>query len=387
MSKQTYNVAREGEEIPRNLLVFLDGTWNDENGRDGDGAVTNIYKLFSSLTASRVATESLPHERETANHLGLYFRGVGNDEENIISMGYYKGAFGAGERNIRDHAYACICKHYKPGDRICIFGFSRGAASARLLASKLNEHGLPSEITLHYRKAKNKNTGNEEPLFTKYSAKDESKKILSISFLGLFDTVGAFGIPIDIGPLNFQKINLFRDLTVARNVERVVHLVAIDESRTPFIPTLTNKSDRIEEVWFAGVHADIGGGYLEGRLGNIALDFMVNRLEKYVQSPSIKFLSRLDSFRNYDLDEDEFVIHYHGDGIAKKPREIHVLKSDKPTAKFPAVLHQSVNKLRKVQNFYYSERLNSFATRVPIKYAPRNVDELGDNFLEEQEGN
>lgn len=377
--KETHSVVREGPETPRNLLIFMDGTWNDENGRGGDGAITNIYKLFSSLTG-QLDNENIPFKRETTKHLGLYFRGIGNDEENVSSMGFYKGAFGAGEKNIRDHAYANICKYYRPGDRICIFGFSRGAASARLLASKLGKYGLPAEITLHYRDVKNKQTNKAERLFTKYKAKDESDKSLPVSFLGVFDTVGAFGIPISMGPLNFQKINLFRDLTLAKNIEKAVHLVAIDESRKPFIPTLANQSVRIEEVWFAGVHADIGGGYIDGQLGNITLDFMVSRLDQVIQSPGVTFTQRLNQFRAYDLEEDEFVIHYHGDGTAKEPREVHVRRNDK-ASKSPVAIHASVLKLRGAGNFYYSEQLNSFATRVPIDYDPGNVKELGDNII------
>lgn len=376
--KETHTVVREGPQKPRNLLVFMDGTWNDENGRDNDGAVTNIYKMFSSLTGQKT-TESIPFKRETANHLGLYFRGIGNDEENVKFKGFYKGAFGAGEKSIRDHAYASICKHYRPGDRICIFGFSRGAASARLLASKLDKYGLPSEITLHYSTVKNKMTKKEELLFTKYKSKDEGEKSLPVSFLGVFDTVGAFGIPISVGRLNFQSINLFKDLTLAKNIEHAVHLVAIDESREPFIPTLANKRNNLEEVWFSGVHADIGGGYLDSRLGNITLDFMVNRLDKIIQSPAVTFGPRLNQFRTYDLEEDDFTIHYHGDGRAKEPRSIHVRMNDKPT-KSPVVIHESVLKLRGSGNFYYSERLNSFTTMVPIDYHPTNLKKLGDNF-------
>jgi len=358
----------------------MDGTWNDENGSDGDGAVTNIYKMFSSLTG-QLDEKNIPFKRETATQLGLYFRGIGNDEENITSMGFYKGAFGAGEKNIRDHAYASICKHYRPGDRICIFGFSRGAASARLLASKLDKYGLPAAITLHYRTVKNKMTKKEELLFTKYKPKEESKKSLPVSFLGVFDTVGAFGIPISLGPLNFQKINLFRDLTLAKNVEKAVHLVALDESREPFIPTLANHSVRIEEVWFAGVHADIGGGYIDGQLGNITLDYMVSRLSQAIQSPGVTFTQWLNQFRTYNLEEDDFVIHYHGDGTAKEPRKVHVRRNDK-ASKSPVVIHESVLSLREAKNFYYSEQLNSFATRVPIVYDPKNLKELGNNITE-----
>lgn len=378
--KETHIVVREGPETPRNLLIFMDGTWNDENGRDGDGAVTNIYKMFSSLTGQQ-DDKNIPFKRETATHLGLYFRGIGNDEENITSMGFYKGAFGAGEKNIRDHAYASICKHYRPGDRICIFGFSRGAASARLLASKLDKYGLPAEITLHYRTVKNKMTKKEELLFIKYKPKEESEKSLPVSFLGVFDTVGAFGIPISLGPLNFQKINLFRDLTLAKNVEKAVHLVALDESREPFIPTLANHSVRIEEVWFAGVHADIGGGYINGQLGNITLDYMVSRLNQVIQSPGVTFTQWLNQFRTYNLEEDDFVIHYHGDGTAKEPREVHVRRNDK-ASKSPVMIHESVLSLSEAKNVYYSERLNSFATRVPIVYDPKNLKELGNNITE-----
>ena len=85
--------------VDRHLLVFMDGTWNDENGRANDGAVTNIYKMFSSLTGSHDSS-NVPHTKTTSKHVGLYFRGVGNDEENIQAIGYYQGAFGAGEKNI-----------------------------------------------------------------------------------------------------------------------------------------------------------------------------------------------------------------------------------------------------------------------------------------------
>ena len=82
--KETVEVKLEGKEKPRNLLIFMDGTWNDENGRNNSGAVTNIYKMFSSLSGHHESSK-LPHKKSTAKHLGLYFRGVGNDEENIQS--------------------------------------------------------------------------------------------------------------------------------------------------------------------------------------------------------------------------------------------------------------------------------------------------------------
>ena len=377
--EETHVVALSGTEQARNLLIFMDGTWNDENGRDNDGVVTNIYKLFSALSGRHEHTQ-IPHSKTTRKHLGLYFRGVGHDEDNIQSIGFHQGPFGAGEKNIRDHAYASICKHYRPGDRISIFGFSRGAASARLLASKLNKYGLPAEIALHYRQMTNKNTKEKEWQFSHYKTKEEKSLKVDVAFLGIFDTVGAFGIPINIGPLNFQKINLFHDLTLSPNIQQAVHLVAIDESREAFIPTLTNFSTRIEEVWMPGVHADIGGGYHDCLLGNISLEYMVNKFQQSTSELPVTFTQSLNKWTQYDLSTDEFVIHYHGDGIKKDARELQVLKKEKACST-PVKIHGSTFKLRGQDNFFYSERLNSFATRIPISYDPINLKNLKNNFL------
>jgi len=377
--KETFAVKLEGKAKPRVLLVFMDGTWNDENGRDNNGAVTNIYKIFSTLSGSHRSGD-IPHQKRTAKHLGLYFRGVGNDEENIRAIGFYQGAFGAGERNIRDHAYASICRHYRPGDQIAILGYSRGAASARLLASKLNEHGLPKEITLHYRELKNKVSGEREWIFSHYDAEEENSLTVDVSFLGLFDTVGAFGIPCDIGLLNFQKINLFRDLTISPNVRQTVHLVAIDESREPFIPSLANHRDNVDEVWFAGNHGDIGGGYHESNLGNIALDYMVTRLQETIKDPEINFSKHIGRFLDYDLRRDDFHIHYHGDGFKRKPRDMHVLRDQQPT-EMPVSVHHSVARLQEQEHFFLAEKYNSFTTLTPIRYNPVNLRSVGENFV------
>lgn len=106
---------------------------------------------------------------------------------------------------------------------------------------------------------------------------------------------------------------------------------------------------------------------------------MLKRLDQSIQSPGVTFTARLEQFRRYDLEEDDFVIHYHGDGMAKDPRSIHVRISDKPT-RSTVLIHESVLKLRDAKNFFYSERLNSFATMVPIDYDPVNLKKIGDNF-------
>ena len=159
-----------------------------------------------------------------------------------------------------------------------------------------------------------------------------------------------------------------------------MHLVAIDESREPFVPTLTNFSDKAEEAWFPGVHADIGGGYHDCVLGNITLNFMVNRLNEKIDAPHVSFTVALKKYVAFDLAEDDFIIHYHGDGIAKEPREIQSWKNNKGNPNLPVKIHQSALTLQEQNNFYYSERLNSFATKTPINYDPLNLKNAADNL-------
>ncbi|RJQ46202.1 MAG: DUF2235 domain-containing protein [Gammaproteobacteria bacterium] len=111
----------------------MDGTWNDETGKDGDSVVTNIAKLYKSLDV------------DSEMQISRYFRGVGSDEESTRMETWIGGATGKNEKRIRDNAYSTIAKEYRNGDRIFIFGFSRGAASARMLASQLHKEGIPHE--------------------------------------------------------------------------------------------------------------------------------------------------------------------------------------------------------------------------------------------------
>ena len=373
------NINLTAPSKPRNLIVLLDGTWSDETGRDGNGLVTNIYKLFTCLEGQK-SEQHIPLIRRKPTQLAMYFRGVGNDDDNSLKKTYFQGTFGAGEKNIRDNAYANIVKTYRPGDRIFILGFSRGAACARLLASKLERDGIPEWIELKYGTQTNHNTGEPEKRFLQYNH-GKKQATVQVEFLGIFDTVGAFGIPINIG-LNFQKINLFKDLTVSKCVKQTVHLVSIDESREPFIPTLVNHNDSVEEVWFAGVHADIGGTYHHCELGGITLGFMVDRLRK-ATGPELPLLidqDKLDVYTGVDLTGGAVHMHYHGDGIKKEPRPIHVLKKEKPARGLKPKIHSSVLKLMDHSNFRLVEEQNSFKKLIPIEYRPAELKAIHDQF-------
>ncbi len=379
---KTFNVNLDAPKGNRNVLIFMDGTWNDETGVDNNGLVTNIYKLFSCMKG-RPSLNDVPHSIKLDDiQVAYYFRGIGNDEENSTVETYYEGTFGAGEKNIRDNAYSTIVKGYKPGDRLFIFGFSRGAACARLLATKLDKHGIPSQIKITTKKEKNKNTGKEESRFLKYKADDDHKPNVKVAFLGLFDTVGAFGIPIDIGIFNFQKLNLFKNLTLAGNVQQAVHLVSIDESREAFVPTLINVKKNVHEVWFPGVHSDVGGSYEEDEFGKVTLDYMVKKLKGFCGTGHpIQFDdNKLSKCISLDRQKDKFHLHHHGLGFKKGVRDIYAFADNKASDNFKPKIHKSVFDLITSGNGYLIEEEECFKKKTPISYRPQNVLSLKNRY-------
>ncbi len=364
---------------PRNMIVLLDGTWNDENGRQNNGCVTNIYKLFTCM-AGNETRGSIPFIRETPDQIALYFRGVGNDEDASLKNTYFQGAFGAGEKNIRDNAYVNIVRHYHPGDRIFILGFSRGAACARLLAAKIERDGIPLWIEPRYELQENHSTGEMEERFLKYDHHKRTRIHIDVEFLGIFDTVGAFGIPVNLG-FNFQKVNLFKDMSVSEIVKQTVHLVSIDESREPFIPTLINERHNVDEVWFPGVHADVGGGYFHSELGNLTLDYMVRQMNQQAGALPVDLIGA-EIAKHTAVDwNGPLHMHYHGDGIKKDARKIYVQINDDQTRKPPKV-HSSVRKLMQHRKLNLVESYNSYKEHQPIEYHPLSFKRVEHNFIE-----
>ncbi len=212
--------------MPRTLIFSFDGTWN---GRD-DTISTNILKLHRAFS----------HE----NQVPFYFAGPGNEDENGWFTELLGGAFGFGSNDIRDMALATLSAVYQYGDRIVVIGFSRGAAIARMFASEVYKG-------------------------------DVNGYMEDVDFLGCLDTVGAY---LPIGP---SQQGLFHDLHVSPGVKNAYHAVAMDEDRKSFTPNLMNKREGITEVWFPGVHTDIGGGQEDAGLSDITLRWMADNLEHH----------------------------------------------------------------------------------------------------------
>lgn len=261
--------------MPRSLVVCCDGTWNrpDQVG----GAPTNVTKLALGLA---------PEDGGGAGQLLHYEKGVGTRRFEHLRG----GAFGLGlSRNVQA-CYRFLVASYEPGDSLYFFGFSRGAFTARSLAGLVRNAGiLRSEHVDRvgdayglYRSRTDKThpTGTEAQIFRRmYSHEDPQ-----IRLLGVWDTVGSLGIPVPIPALS-KIVNRrwgFHDTALSSRVRFAYHALAIDEKRGPFEPTLWERQEHsteqtLEQVWFAGVHSDVGGGYPEPELAEIPLLWMVDR--------------------------------------------------------------------------------------------------------------
>ncbi len=261
---------------PKNIVVLLDGTSNTPDQKElGLLAQTNVFKLFTMLKADGHKS-FLPGEEFDASlckkyekkQIAFYYAGVGNKFDNDPITQTFGLAGGLGAAAVVERAYLDVVRVYRPGDKIFIAGFSRGAAIARLLARTIDARGAPRSVwSLHL-------FGRHRTLWTV-----GKRKKVPVAVLGCWDTVGAFGIGKTIAGIDFQKLDLFKDLTVPETVERAYHMLALDERRDSFEPTLMDPDpitpERIVEVWFSGDHANIGGGWATDRLSDITMDFLL----------------------------------------------------------------------------------------------------------------
>ena len=266
----------------KNIVVCFDGTNNTPDQYElGQLAQTNVFKLFRTLKSDspkapfpRGAFDASMCKRYKDKQIAFYYIGVGNQFENSPIGQVLGQAMGMGATGLVDRAYLDVMRVYQPGDKVFVFGFSRGAAIARLLTRAIDKRGAPKSIwTLR--------------LFGRHWTVWKSKPMtgsgrVPIAVLGCWDTVGAFGLAKKIAGFDFQKIDLFKDLSIPDNVDQAYHMVALDEERDSFVPTLMEpdptKPGRILEVWFSGDHANVGGGWATPKLSDITLDFLLRQV-------------------------------------------------------------------------------------------------------------
>lgn len=266
----------------KRLVVCCDGTWNTPDQLSGGiSTPTNVTKLALAV---------VPNDPKGREQRIFYHRGVGTSRFERIRG----GAFGFGlARDVRD-TYRFLVENYEPDDELFFFGFSRGAFTARSTAGLVRNCGIlrrecadkVDEAYAFYRSRSDTTHPRsvEAALFrSSYSYEPD------IRFIGVWDTVGAHGIPLN----GLRLVNLFNlrfqfhDTDLSTKVDGAFQALAIDEKRGPFRPAVWKQAtnapatQRVEQVWFAGVHCDVGGGYNPPGLSDITLPWMVRHAQEY----------------------------------------------------------------------------------------------------------
>jgi uncharacterized protein (DUF2235 family) len=269
----------------KRLVICCDGTWNTPDQADGNGrpCPTNVTKLAQAV-ADR---DRAGIEQRLFYHVGI---GVRPGER------LRGGAFGFGLSRDVKAAYRWIVENYDPGDELFLFGFSRGAYTARSTAGLVRNVGVLQRENAGriddayrlYRDRASKPHDVEAELFRRSYSHETATFQTRIRFIGVWDTVGALGIPWSGVPL-VDRINRrwsFHDTQLSRIVDGAFQALAIDEQRKPFEPAVWTpnpeaEGQRVEQVWFPGVHCDIGGGYADSALADLPLVWIAERAVEY----------------------------------------------------------------------------------------------------------
>ncbi len=268
------------------LIVCCDGTWNTPEIE----SVTNVCRLYNALTET-----GMDGDRQ----LAYYQPGVGSLRYRLLG-----GAVGLGlSGNVMD-AYLWLTTRYVPGDRISLFGFSRGAYTARSLAGMISACGLidttkvdEAELWPHikdlynrgYRQKKRDPQGREWRQGLTFRWDPDDYHQIPIHFIGVWDTVGALGIPAYMGWLSLLDPlhrHDFHDMRLNPYIKHGRHAVAMDERRSPYTPALWSEpygaEQVVKQVWFPGSHMDVGGGHLQRGLSDCALRWMIDEAREAV---------------------------------------------------------------------------------------------------------
>jgi uncharacterized protein (DUF2235 family) len=301
--------------MPKRVILCFDGTWNtpaephaglaelDERFRrlaDLDdaamrqeiehvdpnaGVETNVCRLYRSVL--RLGEGDVPPGE--LQQTKWYDRGVGTDWYDRVAG----GAFGLGlSRKIRE-GYRFLSDTYDDGDEVFVFGFSRGAYTARSLVGMVRNCGLlpkgasgggpdSPELLEAYELYRARDDGPDSERAKGFRA-EKRAPLIPIEFLGVWDTVGALGIPLEsFAAFNKEQFE-FHDTELSGIVRNAFHAVAVDEHREPYRVALWDPKRKVDQAmeqrWFVGAHADVGGGYPSRALSDITLRWMQQKAQ------------------------------------------------------------------------------------------------------------
>jgi uncharacterized protein (DUF2235 family) len=360
-------------EKSKNIVLCSDGTGNSANKDRG----TNVFKLY----------EAVDHANPKVTQFAYYDDGVGTSRlKPLMILG---GAFGFGlGRNVRQ-LYTQLVQTYNPGDRIFLFGFSRGAFTVRELAGLINACGvldrertgdyanLRRHVKIAYRlyrsgarsllgslayyllvlpigwmvllvfpkyRSKTSAEAFRRAYGVKLNAKDREGRV-PIAFLGCWDTVSAIGGPIDGMAKAYDWAfyrSSFSNYRLSSCVERARHALSLDDERQTFHPLMWDeakeKTGRIKQVWFAGVHSNVGGGYAKQGMSLVALKWMMDEASgaglRFIAHDQTLFASHADVHDKLFDSRSGWQTYYR-----YKPRDVHKICSK---YRIDPAIHESV---------------------------------------------
>ena len=332
----------------KKIILLADGTGNSSSSPHK----TNVWRTYKALDVS-----------PGSGQIAYYISGVGTDS--FLPLALIGKAFGWGlESNVKE-MYAFLCRTYNPGDEICLFGFSRGAFTVRVLAALVSSQGIinvkrrtndSDEVVIdeadlsrqinraysHFReeaflpsllsffgaplrnfmlRAKDwafRNPSYDPSDNLEYLTREDAGEFKTdnalIRFIGVWDTVDAYGMPVDEMTRAWDRVVWplsAKDRDLSPRVQHARHALSLDEQRQTFEPMLWNEEDEpcwatterpklssktkamrkeqrsILQVWFAGVHSNIGGGYPDDGLAHVSLEWMLDEAKTYA---GLKFL-------------------------------------------------------------------------------------------------
>jgi hypothetical protein len=316
--------------MPKNIVLLSDGTGNSA----AQLLKTNVWRVYEALQLT-----------DPTKQVACYDDGVGTSSFKPLAL--LGGAFGVGlARNVL-RLYRFLCEHYQPGDRIYAFGFSRGAFTIRVLIGLICDQGIikthppvagrvsptagtPGTPSATPPDVSDAVFGSDLARLSRWAYREFRKKfnqtgwlvtiaralrdvvlrglqrghepyhkrrnyvVDSVEFVGVWDTVDAYGLPIDeltdgvdrwVWPLSMPELKL------SPKVRKGCHVLALDDERNTFHPVLWDEEDesqtetdikheRISQVWFSGMHSNVGGGYPDDALSCVSLSWMTRQAEK-----------------------------------------------------------------------------------------------------------
>lgn len=257
----------------KRIVICSDGTWQTADQPNQ----TNVSRISQSIA---------PVDSNEWLQEVFYDPGVGAGGGLLERL--LGGLSGKGLEQNTEKAYLYLVHNYQEGDEVFFFGFSRGAYTVRSTAGLIRNAGLlkpehADKVTEAYRLYRQRRGDADTPEALEFRSRYSRE--IEIKFMGLWDTVGALGIPLrGLRILTMWRYR-FHDVELSQMVRNAYHALAIDEKRESFEPTLwetkAKPGQEVEQVWFVGAHSDVGGGLPQAGLSDLALLWMKEKAEAH----------------------------------------------------------------------------------------------------------